>query len=111
MARPESRHGLLDCHEDAGDGGRGEPEEGDKMDTLGWSIRIMETTFFLGVRINQDSSTSCRRSSTPSCSSIVKKSFLYRPNRRSTVIQFKQSFRSFRGLYFNVFSANDLILY
>ena len=46
MARPESGQGLLDCHEDAGDGGRGEPEEGDKMDTLGWSIRIMETTFF-----------------------------------------------------------------
>ena len=46
MARPESRQGLLDCYEDAGDGGRGEPDKGDKMDTLGWSIRIMETTFF-----------------------------------------------------------------
>ena len=56
----------------------------------------------------------CRRpSSTPSRSSLMKKSFRYRPNRykdkvsdrsleygnyrRSTVIHFKQKFRSFKG--------------
>ena len=35
MARPESGECLLDCHEDTGGGGEREPEEGEKMDTLG----------------------------------------------------------------------------
>jgi len=51
----------------------------------------------LGVRIVDEAPSSRRASSTPSRSSMMKKSFRYRRNRRSTVIHFKQTFRSFKA--------------
>merc|ERR1719323_2156280 len=51
----------------------------------------------LNLGIMEEEETSRRPSSTPSRSSLMKKSFRYRPNRRSTVIHFKQKFRSFKA--------------
>jgi len=77
---------LLETHDESGGTSqrRESEKEGDHaMDTLG-----------LGM---EDQEPSRRPSSTPSRSSLMKKSFRYRPNRRSTVIHFKQKFRSFKA--------------
>ena len=103
MAKPGSGQCLLDCHEDIGGGVDGEGDGG--METLGWNLGLqcpfvsylLIKPSHLGVRIIEEAPSSRRPSATPSRSSMLKKSFRYRPNRRSTVIHFKQTFRSFKG--------------
>merc|ERR1719410_2152701 len=77
---------LLETHDEGG--GPSQRRESEKeadhaMDTLGLGMEEQEQ--------------SRRPSSTPSRSSLMKKSFRYRPNRRSTVIHFKQKSRSFKA--------------
>ena len=80
-----------------GPGGGGEDGHSRSAHIRKYSLHLCS---FLGVRIAEEASSSRRPSSTPSRSSMLKKSFRYRPNRRSTVIQFKQTFRSFRGKFY-----------
>ena len=74
-----------------------------RMDTLGqWTSEInrAHSHWFSGVRTVKEASSSQRPSSTPSRSSMLKKSFHHRPNGRSTVIQLKQTFKSYRSKSF-----------